>query len=221
MNNNSFNISKKLNLLFVILFVGSSNSGTYLGVFVALFFISLIFSFIRYNRRSKASISVKKPNNTTPAEAVVVNYPTTANESGYPNDTYPPQQDFVGYNHLGINGAAGSPMFTPPLLRNVLETYTKVRLTEALQIIPPNLVPRLDVSNDSIECLICFKKIPKSQYTRIIPCNHLFHISCIDRHLLRQNGNCPLCSYNLNTDFITQPPPQFPDSHLNHSINVQ
>ncbi|PVZ98514.1 hypothetical protein BB558_005471 [Smittium angustum] len=224
--NTKSNISKKLNslLLLVSYFCSATNaqfvstprrsisSGAIAAIVVVFIIIGIIVTIIKYKVISNILRGSKRPNNVVGANAIVVSYP---------NDTYPPQQGFVGYIQPVVNGAQGPMMLSPPLDRKTLESYAKVRLSEALQIIPSNLIPESKASDGSIECLCCFKKISKAQYTRLLPCNHIFHLSCIDSRLLNQNGNCPLCFYNLNTNFVLQQPQQFPDNHLNHNINVQ
>ncbi|PVU87923.1 hypothetical protein BB559_005803 [Furculomyces boomerangus] len=248
--NTKSNISKKLNslLLLVSCFCSATNamfvstprrsisSGAIAAIVVVFIIIGIIVTIIKYSVISSAISGVRTSNGVTTKRAVAVSYPTTANQygnsaminyptavnqPGCPNNTYPPQQGFVGYTQPIVNEAQGSMMLSPPLDRKTLESYAKVRLSEALQIIPSNLIPESKASDGSIECLCCFKKISKAQYTRLLPCNHIFHLSCIDSRLLNQNGNCPLCFYNLNTNFVLQQPQQFPDNHLNHNINVQ
>jgi hypothetical protein len=49
-----------------------------------------------------------------------------------------------------------------------------------------------------IDCSICFDKIKKNEYSRMLNCNHRFHKKCIDKwlYIAYTNGNqinCPIC----------------------------
>lgn len=45
-------------------------------------------------------------------------------------------------------------------------------------------------------CSICLEEIKKREKTRVMPCGHRFHLSCIDGWLMRQSY-CPNCKRNL------------------------
>ena len=45
-------------------------------------------------------------------------------------------------------------------------------------------------------CSICFEELQKRQRVRVLPCEHMFHIACIDPWLIR-TANCPLCKRAL------------------------
>lgn len=46
------------------------------------------------------------------------------------------------------------------------------------------------------ECCVCLSAYDDGAELRELPCNHLFHCTCIDRWLLI-NATCPLCKFNI------------------------
>lgn len=46
---------------------------------------------------------------------------------------------------------------------------------------------------DQIQCVICFEDLQNT--FRQLPCKHIFHKHCIDKWILHQKGNCPICNY--------------------------
>lgn len=51
-------------------------------------------------------------------------------------------------------------------------------------------------SNKETICNICLLNINYNDIIRILNCNHLFHIKCIDKWF-EQKSSCPLCRNNL------------------------
>ncbi|KAJ5143689.1 uncharacterized protein N7515_002476 [Penicillium bovifimosum] len=47
-------------------------------------------------------------------------------------------------------------------------------------------------------CPICTDDFVKGQDLRVLPCNHQFHVECIDPWLMNVSGTCPLCRIDLN-----------------------
>jgi hypothetical protein len=47
-------------------------------------------------------------------------------------------------------------------------------------------------------CPICTDEFVKGQDMRVLPCNHQFHLDCIDPWLVNVSGTCPLCRIDLN-----------------------
>ena len=43
-----------------------------------------------------------------------------------------------------------------------------------------------------IECVICLEDFVDGEELRVLPCNHAFHVACIDEWLL-ERPLCPLC----------------------------
>jgi DNA-directed RNA polymerase subunit RPC12/RpoP len=50
-----------------------------------------------------------------------------------------------------------------------------------------------------LDCSICKEEYKVGDVAKMLPCNHYFHVACIDRWLERSNM-CPLCRYELETD---------------------
>ncbi|KAJ5811208.1 hypothetical protein N7447_010724 [Penicillium robsamsonii] len=50
----------------------------------------------------------------------------------------------------------------------------------------------------NFSCPICTDDFIKGQDLRVLPCNHQFHMECIDPWLMNVSGTCPLCRIDLN-----------------------
>ncbi|KAI3109353.1 hypothetical protein CBS147333_5675 [Penicillium roqueforti] len=50
----------------------------------------------------------------------------------------------------------------------------------------------------NFSCPICTDDFVKGQDLRVLPCNHQFHVECIDPWLMNVSGTCPLCRIDLN-----------------------
>ncbi|KAI1829021.1 hypothetical protein DTO027I6_10061 [Penicillium roqueforti] len=50
----------------------------------------------------------------------------------------------------------------------------------------------------NFSCPICTDDFTKGQDLRVLPCNHQFHMECIDPWLMNLSGTCPLCRIDLN-----------------------
>ncbi|KAJ5747640.1 uncharacterized protein N7511_009336 [Penicillium nucicola] len=61
----------------------------------------------------------------------------------------------------------------------------------------------------NFSCPICTDDFIKGQDLRVLPCNHRFHMECIDPWLMNVSGTCPLCRIDLN------PPPEEPTDPTN------
>jgi len=42
-------------------------------------------------------------------------------------------------------------------------------------------------------CAICIGPYSDTQLSRILPCKHSFHASCVDRWIIERSGTCPVC----------------------------
>ncbi|OLY83301.1 E3 ubiquitin-protein ligase SDIR1 [Smittium mucronatum] len=57
-----------------------------------------------------------------------------------------------------------------------------------------------DHQADDVDCLICFEPIVLGDdMVRQIPCDHIFHLVCLDTWLTKRSGFCPTCRYDLHS----------------------
>lgn len=58
--------------------------------------------------------------------------------------------------------------------------------------------------SDSETCAICVDEFTDGERVKKLPCDHIFHPTCIDEWLINHSSLCPLCKVNLR--FQSQPP---------------
>ncbi|EYU42321.1 hypothetical protein MIMGU_mgv1a0068872mg, partial [Erythranthe guttata] len=46
-------------------------------------------------------------------------------------------------------------------------------------------------------CYICLSDYEEGDKLRVLPCNHEYHVSCIDKWLKEVNRVCPLCRHDV------------------------
>ena len=44
-------------------------------------------------------------------------------------------------------------------------------------------------------CTVCIEDFGKGEEVRVLPCDHIYHLKCIDTWLVR-NGTCPVCKFD-------------------------
>ncbi|KAK4476459.1 hypothetical protein RD792_015613 [Penstemon davidsonii] len=52
-------------------------------------------------------------------------------------------------------------------------------------------------SGDAQQCYICLAEYEEGDQLRVLPCNHDYHVLCIDKWLKEINRACPLCRHNV------------------------
>lgn len=50
---------------------------------------------------------------------------------------------------------------------------------------------------DQTQCMVCLSNFTSGEEVRRLPCNHLFHVNCIDEWL-RRCTDCPICKANVD-----------------------
>ena len=56
-------------------------------------------------------------------------------------------------------------------------------------------------------CAICVEEFQEDDVTRVLPCNHFFHPTCIDPWLTDHSSMCPLCKQSVSQQNEAAPPP--------------
>lgn len=52
--------------------------------------------------------------------------------------------------------------------------------------------PRFVLENNQAECPVCMQDFVEKDNVRVLPCEHRFHQTCVDRWLLDVSGTCPV-----------------------------
>ncbi|KAJ5604864.1 hypothetical protein N7510_010018 [Penicillium lagena] len=131
---------------------------------------------------------VKFGDNADSVEAAKRDVELTMNPEETPREHFTPRTDSITAVEMS---APGETQPSPP------EQASDDPQTTTAHESKPDAVP--DTGNFS--CPICTDDFIKGQDLRVLPCNHQFHMECIDPWLVNVSGTCPLCRIDLN------PPP--------------
>jgi hypothetical protein len=100
---------------------------------------------------------------------------------------------------------------------NVINTSPNTLTFEAIEKIAPARCAGLH--NNAIDaekdvefshpenCAVCMEKYDDTQLTRILPCKHSFHASCVDEWLMKSSAICPLCRKDIRINLNPNPNP--------------
>lgn len=86
-------------------------------------------------------------------------------------------------------------MFVAPLLAIVLLLILVAYIRPKLKVITYNC--EQDIDDDNYRCTICFDDYKIGNRIKFLPCNHHFHLECIDEWF-NVKDSCPLCKKNVN-----------------------
>jgi|SRR5215212_8866227 len=91
----------------------------------------------------------------------------------------------IGLVYYGLN------KFKKDIMRSKIRVlFTKETL---------NILPIYKFSGEETEnCTICLEEYYKDEELRKLPCNHYFHILCIDRWITNYSTSCPNCNNYAN-----------------------
>lgn len=105
-----------------------------------------------------------------------------------------------GYTFSYSRGNSGPPSFMNLIERmiNQIPEQNFEDVPTPLNIEILNKIPIQQFTDDSDEtCLICTQEFRVGDSCRLLPCDHLFHVTCIDRWFSSHN-KCPTCRYDLS-----------------------
>ena len=85
-------------------------------------------------------------------------------------------------------------------MRRTAQLHVEQRVQQALQELPSRELiqadPLLTASGEQPECCLCMEAFIEGESVRQLPCDHFFHLACIDRWFAArtfQIRSCPLC----------------------------
>ncbi|EIJ87205.1 hypothetical protein NEPAR06_0223 [Nematocida parisii] len=81
----------------------------------------------------------------------------------------------------------------------------KTVASQDLQMIPTMLYISIPPSDPPApqDCVICFEQFLPASNCRLLPCNHIYHVECIDTWLKQYSNRCPYCqSLVKNGDYM-------------------
>lgn len=102
-----------------------------------------------------------------------------------------------------INSALQSPNEYIRSFINTLENQSirigNVFLEDELDKIAPKRCPAFNnkYHDDNAQCSCCMEENINKRFHRVLPCNHVFCVECIDRWLLEKTTVCPNCRRDL------------------------
>ncbi|KAK8820004.1 hypothetical protein WA538_002103, partial [Blastocystis sp. DL] len=70
-------------------------------------------------------------------------------------------------------------------------------------------------------CPICLSEFVYGDVVKILPCNHMFHMDCLDPWYLKQSASCPVCKMVITKDGMRRLDPLKIDSELMEAIQKQ
>lgn len=91
--------------------------------------------------------------------------------------------------------ALGFFTFIAPLLAIVLLLVLVAYIRPKLTVI--TYTGERDIPDDNYRCTICFDDYREGNRIKFLPCNHHFHVECIDEWF-NVKDSCPLCKKNVN-----------------------
>lgn len=85
-----------------------------------------------------------------------------------------------------------------------LLSETKGLSSGELKALPIAVFNPKDNAN-SENCIICLEEYASGEKLRVLPCNHEFHVPCIDQWLTTQRPFCPICKRDVHCKTVKPP----------------
>ncbi|KAK1273746.1 hypothetical protein QJS04_geneDACA009609 [Acorus gramineus] len=75
-----------------------------------------------------------------------------------------------------------------------------------------SVAPVVDLEVEDVQCVVCNERLRATDFTRRMPCGHLYHPDCIFEWFLNRRNSCPVCRFvlPLKTRDPGPPPPPPP-----------
>lgn len=106
-------------------------------------------------------------------------------------------------------------IFLFPIIFHKLDEYES---TQARPVVNPEelfaiktcMVADLAFRRTFEKCSICLDEFSKEALVRPLPCEHYFHVECIDPWLLQRSNRCPICKAEVSGDAAARERPRGP-----------
>ncbi|CAG8589553.1 2224_t:CDS:2 [Acaulospora morrowiae] len=92
---------------------------------------------------------------------------------------------------------------TPPPSEEASIVVTNIRETDERSLMEyqrnsSTSIEQHRIQGPQITCAICLDDFQEDDLLRILPCEHEYHVGCIDEWLSTKSTQCPLCKFNCN-----------------------
>lgn len=108
---------------------------------------------------------------------------------------YTPTQELrlLFFSPQQTNGSRETVVYELQINFDTVEGASEPPVTATKQALRKNRILRARVSDESCECAICMISFIRAQRLRKLPCEHKFHVECVDKWLLGHSNKCPVC----------------------------
>ncbi|CAD25565.2 putative protein with zinc finger domain [Encephalitozoon cuniculi GB-M1] len=90
-------------------------------------------------------------------------------------------------------GSRGNIIYEIQINFDVFEASSEAPTTATKESLKKSSIVRAVEADKGCECAICMSNFIKNQRLRVLPCDHRFHVGCVDKWLLGHSNKCPVC----------------------------
>ncbi|ADM11791.1 zinc finger domain-containing ubiquitin ligase [Encephalitozoon intestinalis ATCC 50506] len=76
---------------------------------------------------------------------------------------------------------------------DVFDASAEAPVTATKESLKKSNVVKAVEADEACECTICMSNFSTNQKLRVLPCDHRFHVGCVDKWLLGHSNKCPIC----------------------------
>jgi len=76
---------------------------------------------------------------------------------------------------------------------DILDGSSEMPVTATKESLDKSAIVKAGEGDEAQECTICMCSFARKQKLRMLPCEHKFHMKCVDKWLLGHSNKCPVC----------------------------